>query len=147
MASDQIQRLNRRVIYIMKWVGVCRQIGLLCKKASVLCSTSSRLSLLFSSYARLECLVCKGMDSVWAEIWGTLGMGAAITSFIQGWEVKDFIKVESWMRKSNHGANSEDNSRLLRIFFLEFSSCENTKASWLIHILKTYTSPTSIMPV
>ena len=130
-----------------EWVGVCRQFGLLCKKASVLCSTSLSLSLLFSNFAGIDSLVCRGMDCVWAKIWGTLGIGAAVTSFLQGWDVKDYNKLDSWMRKLNLGLNSEDNRRILRILFLEFSSCETTKASWLIHILKTYTYPSFTMPV
>ena len=51
-----------------EWLRSNHQFGLLCKRASMLYSTSTRLMLLSSWYSRLE-----GVVSDWAKLWGRLG--------------------------------------------------------------------------
>merc|ERR1719154_595979 len=68
-------------------IRVCHQFGLLCKRASMLYSTSTRLRLLSSWYSKLECLV-----SGWAKLWGRLGLAAASASFSLGWDEAEYGK-------------------------------------------------------
>ena len=129
-----------------EWVRVCRQFGLLCKRASMLYSTSTRLRLLSSWYSKLECLVCGEMDSDWAKLWGRLGLAAATTSFSLGWDETEFGRVIGWLGEIETGMVG-DRRRILRIFFWEFVQNEDTQASWLSYIIRTFISPSSPMAV
>ena len=77
----------------MEWVEVCRQYGLLCKRASILADTSSRLRLLSSRFNRLECLVCAKMDREWGSLLGTLGLAAAASSMINSFGDIEFCRI------------------------------------------------------
>ena len=70
-----------------EWVRVCRQFGLLCKRASMVYSTSNRLRLLSNWYSRLECLVFGMMGLMnrdWARLWSRLGLATATFSLSLG---------------------------------------------------------------
>ena len=49
-----------------EWVAVCKEFGTLCKRASMLSSTSKRLKMLSRWFSKLECLVCRQMTKNWA---------------------------------------------------------------------------------
>ena len=69
-----------------EWITSCKQVGVLCKRASMLCSTSIRLRLLTSWFYKLEGLVCHKMNGDWAKLWGRLGLAAATSTFSLGWD-------------------------------------------------------------
>ena len=50
-----------------EWVAVCKEFGTLCKRVSMLSSTSKRLKILSSWFSKLECLVCRQMNNDWAS--------------------------------------------------------------------------------
>jgi len=145
MVSLTKEMMNQEAGYD-EWVKVCRQFGLLCKRVSMLHSTSTRLKLLSSWYSRLECLVCGEMGSDWARLWGRLGLAAATSSFSLGWDETEFGKVVGWLR-DRETDQQWVRRRVLRIFFWEFVDNEDTQACWLSHIIRTFTDPSAHMAV
>ena len=123
-----------------EWLRSNHQFGLLCKRASMLYSTSTRLMLLSSWYSRLECIV-----SDWAKLWGRLGLAAATSSFSLGWDEAEFGKLVDWVVRVEGGLVG-DRRRILRIFFWEFVENEDTKVSWLSYFIRTFTITTSNIP-
>ena len=76
-----------------EWVASCKQFGMLCKKASMLYSTSTRLRLLTSWFSKLECLVCSKINKDWARLMGRVGLAAAMSTFTLGWDETEFGRV------------------------------------------------------
>ena len=76
-----------------EWIISCKQFGVLCKRASMLCSTSTRLGLLKSWYYKLEVLVCDKMDRDWTKFWSRLGLDAATSTFTLGWDETEYGRV------------------------------------------------------
>ena len=121
-----------------EWIISCKQFGVLCKRASMLCSTSIRLRLLTSWFYKLEQLECHKMDGDWAKLWGRLGLAAATSTFTLGWEDTEFGRVMGWVSEIEGEKMS-----VMRMFFWEFVDHEDTKASWLSFILSTFVSTTT----
>ena len=121
-----------------EWIISCKQFGVLCKRASMLCSTSTRLRLLKSWYYKLEVLVCDKMDRDWAKLWGRLGLAASTSTFTLGWDETEFCRVMGWVKEMEGEKMS-----VVRMFFWDFVDHEDTKASWLSFIVSTFVKKTS----
>jgi len=120
------------------WIAVCRQFGFLCKRASMLCNTTSRLTFLSNWYSKLESLAL-GKDVTnnkdWTKLWGRLGLGAATSSFTTGWDMCEYRKVVEWVLAMEENILQASNKKVLRIFFWEFIKSEDIQATWLSYIL------------
>ena len=103
----------------------------------MLCNTSTRLRLLTRWYSKLEGLVCHKMEGDWARLLGRMGIAAALSTFILGWDETEFGRVLEWAREMEPGLGT-DYTRVLRIYFRELIDHEDTKASWLSFILSSF---------
>lgn len=129
-----------------QWLELCRQFGLLCKRATMLCSTHVRLRLLYDWYSRLEHSVFDSMDQDWAKLCCMAGLGAATNCFCLGWEGTEFCKVLEWLRELYPGLeNSEErlSRNILRNFCWKFLNSDERKGCWLLYTIKALHSSSS----
>ena len=117
------------------WVKKCQHFGVLCKRASMVCSTSNRLKLLASAYNKVERIVTsKEVQDDWNKLLGVVGLAAATSTFILGWDESEYNRVLGWVRGRKEVT---DVVQGLRIFLWEFIDHDDTKASWLAFISNT----------
>ena len=77
-----------------------KQFGLLCKRASMLCSTSSRLRLLADVHSKIEELLStKEGKNEWTKLLCNVGLAAATSTFIMGWDESEYNIVMGWARE------------------------------------------------
>ena len=73
------------------WVKECKQLGVLCKRASMLWSTSNRLELLARASIKMEEVVrVKKVDNDWTKMLGKVGLAASSSTFILGWDEPEY---------------------------------------------------------
>ena len=105
----------------------------------MLCSTSNRLKLLASAYSNVERIVTsKEVQNNWNKLLGVVGLAAATSTFILGWDESEYDRVLGWVRGRKEVT---DVVQGLRIFLWEFIDHEDTKASWLSYIISTFGMP------
>ena len=121
-----------------KWITECRKFGMLCKKVSMLYGTSKRLQLLslwFSIFKDEASKILCG-NQTWVNLLIRLGMAAALSSFIKGWDEGEYPRVFAWVL--NHEVTQElDERNIFKMFFWEFMDNDEMKSSWLIYRLNT----------
>ena len=65
------------------WVKKCKGFGVLCKRASMLSSTTNRLRLLASAYTNVERVIfAREVQNKWTKLLGRVGLAAATSTFI-----------------------------------------------------------------
>lgn len=117
------------------WVKKCKHFGVLCKRATMLCSTSNRLKLLASVYINVESVVtAKEEQNDWNKLLGMVGLAAATSTFILGWDESEYNRVLCWVRERKEVTEVIQG---FRIFLWEFIDHEDTKASWLSFTINT----------
>ena len=60
------------------WLTVCRQLGVFCKRATMLDCPGNRLSTLTACFFGLQELGCGGLGSPWAEVTRKAGLAATL---------------------------------------------------------------------
>ena len=117
------------------WVKKCKGFGVLCKRASMLSSTTNRLRLLASAYTNVErVILAREVQNKWTNTLGKVGLAAATSTFILGWDEPEYHRVLAWVRSRKEGSVFVQG---FRIFFWEFIDHEDTKASLLSYIINT----------
>ena len=117
------------------WVKKCKGFGVLCKRASMLSSTTNRLRLLASAYTNVErVILAREVQNKWTKLLGIVGLAAATSTFILGWDEPEYHRVLAWVRSRKEGSVFVQG---FRIFFWEFIDHEDTKASLLSYIINT----------
>ena len=71
------------------WLMVCRQLGVFCKRATMLDCPGTRLSTLTNCFSALQELGCGGLDSPWAEVTRSAGLAAALQTLSLGWDDRE----------------------------------------------------------
>ena len=135
------------------WLEAMGQVGLLTKRVSMIATTDVRLRMLSRWYDRMEILATKfysseevNFDLRWVRLLRQIGLASALATFILGWDEVEFVKIVEWTGKIWMGTSDRkdaftgDRRRVLRIFFWQFLFSDNSKASWLGYLLKTFTN-------
>ena len=151
VTSNLIKDMEERAGYD-EWARLCRQFGMLCKKATTLEVNGVRLRQFSNWFCKLENLVSAKMGSDWTRVWGRIGYAAATNKFILGWNEAEFSKVDEWLRQIfpvvDDGPEEDVEKRsVLRIFFWVYVSGDDSKAKWLSYMVKTFTTNSSSMPM
>lgn len=130
-----------------KWIEVNGQFGVLAKRASMIFTTSYRLRLLSKWYENIEEIVpdCSS-SSHWKKLLNRIGLGSALATFSLGWDEVEYNKILGWLRDMEDVHFQGDLRRILRIYFWQFINSDQTKASWLTFMLKTFATPNANCP-
>merc|ERR1712142_135819 len=98
---------------------------MLCKKVSMLYGTSKRLQLLSLWFSKFNDEASKmlGGNQTWVNLLIRLGLAAALSSFIKGWDEGEYPRVFAWVL--NHEVTQElDERNIFKMFFWEFMDDE-----------------------
>ena len=127
------------------WLQVMGEVGLLAKRVSMIANTDERLGMLSGWYDRMKsnwpkCYSSKDViDAKWMVLLRKIGLASSLSSFILGWDEVEFPKIVEWLCNLERNVITGDRRRVLRIFCWQFLFSDNSKASWLGYLLKTFT--------
>ena len=121
-----------------KWINCCRRFGSLCKKATILHGTRIRLEYFSSWYSKFhrEGLRRFPNNHPWTNLLVLLGLAAALSNFILGWDESEFTRIFAWILEQESTQGLDERS-VFKIFFWEFIDSEDMKSCWLVYRLKT----------
>ena len=145
------------------WLAVCRQLGLFCKRATMLDSPGTRLATLTTCFSSLQKFGCSQLSSPWDEVTRMSGLADALHTISLGWDDKEYVGILHLLQEifpvlqclhgspdylfMEHGVEDEQKSKLravLRIFYWEFSKDQASQANRLSFLLRRFSSPTSL---
>ena len=75
------------------WLGVCRQLGLFCQRATMLDRPGTRLVTLLTCYFSLQKFGCSKLSSPWAEVTRMSGLADALHTISLGWDDKEYVCI------------------------------------------------------
>ena len=136
-----IESISREVSHqssYEKWITECRKYGMLCKKVSMLYGTNERLRLFSLWFTKFkdEALKLLVGNEAWTNLMIRLGLAAALSSLIKGWDEGEYPRVFAWVL--NHEDTQElDERNIFKMFFWEFMDNDEMKSSWLIFWLNS----------
>lgn len=121
-----------------KWINCCRQFGSLCKKATILHGTCTRLQYFSSWYSKFQRdgLSLFPTNHPWTKLMILLGLASAMSNLILGWDESEFTRIFAWILEQECTQGLDERS-VFKMFFWEFIDSEDMKSCWLVFRLKT----------
>jgi len=136
------------------WLPTFRSFGLLCKKASMVEGTGTRLRLLFDWHHKLDLQARVELtnrlphphsaSTEVANLLSKIGFAAALGAFTRGWDdAENSIVLGSFNQQAEKLCG--DSIRLLRLYFWDFLDSDHQKAGWLAYLLRSGTQPVTLV--
>jgi len=133
------------------WLPTFRSFGLLCKKASMVEGTGTRLRLLSDWHHKLDLQVRVELTRLplaasteVANLLSKIGFAVALGAFTRGWDdAENSIVLGSLHQRAEKLCG--DSIRLLRLYFWDFLDTDHQKAGWLAYLLRRGTQPVTLL--